>query len=655
MSTVFSTRIAEIRLRILLVLVAGVPLLFIRSALDPINVPKLALLMAGLSVAVALRIAGLLQGDSSAGLTRLLIPVTAITAPLVLAWLFSSYKGWSLFGQYPRFTGLIPYLLLALFGVMLADAFQGRASSLAWAFLIAGGIAGAYAIVQFLGLDPLSWTVKGGETDVVASTLGNPNFVGAFLGMVLIVGGGLIVVDPAQRRWSIALTALTAVGWLVARSEAGWAAAVAGGAVAAGIVLSTRWSKAKLIGALGGGLVLVAVVGSVVLAIAQGPDSSLPDTAKRRADWWKGAVAMVADSPIVGRGPSTFALEHSRYRTANDALQVGSDITDDPHSIFLSFLTGAGILGLIGLLTAIAWVMREGRRLEADNVIGAAFFGAFCAYLVQASVSIDTVALRAAMWTAVAGVIVSALPEPASATSRSGKKKARARPAPIKNLPGVAVVFLMGAVALWLSGRFLSADTNARSSVVALSSGDIATGQDRYQAAIDRRDEVAYREAYGDGIGRLAGVLAEAGEKEPALRLADEAKDAFSFVNELPDVGAIIDFARVLRRVSAVDPPVAKESLALYERAIELDPRNASLVGDAAYLALAMEDYGSMVRLVEDHPALDTSPGLQGLLAFAYAHLGREEEARVLAEQALSGDPEQVLAQDALALLRPDD
>ncbi|MGH2808040.1 MAG: O-antigen ligase family protein [Actinomycetota bacterium] len=631
---------------------AGVPLLFLRSALDPINVPKLALLMAGLSVVVALRIAEVLQGEPTDGLRRLVIPAAAIVTPLILAWLFSSYKGWSLFGQYPRFTGLVPYLVVVLFGVMLADAFGGRALQIAWALLIAGAIAGAYALIQFVRLDPLDWTVRGAETDVVASTLGNSNFVGAFLGMVVVVGAAVVVADPGNRRWSIAFLALTGIGWVVARSEGGWAGAFAGGAVAAGMYLSTRWKRARIVGFIVGGAVLVAVIGSVLVAIAQGPDSSLPDTARRRADWWQGAVAMTADSPIVGMGPSTFALEHARYRTLNDALQVGNDVTDDPHSIFLSFLSGAGIVGAVGLVVAIAWIVREGARVDPDNVIGAGFFGAFVAYLVPASISIDTVAIRAAMWTVVAGIVASSIQLRRTTRSRSARKKGRARPAPIRNLPAVVIVYLVAGVAFWYSGRFLLADTSARSSAVAFADGNVTIGQQAFGTAIARRDEVRYREQYGTDTGRLAVALADEGEEEPARDLLGESRAAFRFVEEVPDTGAILTFAGIQRGVTEIDPVALDNALELYLRATRLDPNNPVVAEEAAAVAIELEEYEAVVDVIQGHPAIEERPGLNGYLALAYAHLGREDEARVLAEEVLRELEFHGPAEDALELLK---
>src|ERR671914_372884 len=104
--TAILTRGPVYRRAVLLVAIFGVPTLFIRSMNDPINVPKLSLLMVCVALAAGIRALEITQGASAEGLRRFLFPVAAVVTPLLVAWLFSPYRGWGLFGHYPRFTGL---------------------------------------------------------------------------------------------------------------------------------------------------------------------------------------------------------------------------------------------------------------------------------------------------------------------------------------------------------------------------------------------------------------------------------------------------------------------------------------------------------------------------------------------------------------------
>src|SRR5687767_4669353 len=118
----------RVRRAVLLGLVVLVPLLFLRNLNDPINVPKLGLLIVAVSVVAAIRIAELLQTRDLDGIRLLAVPAAALAVPLLVGWMFSPYKAWALWGFYPRFLGLLPYLFVIAFGVLLADAFRGDAA-----------------------------------------------------------------------------------------------------------------------------------------------------------------------------------------------------------------------------------------------------------------------------------------------------------------------------------------------------------------------------------------------------------------------------------------------------------------------------------------------------------------------------------------------
>jgi hypothetical protein len=446
------------------------------------------------------------------------------------------------------------------------------------------------------------------------------------------------------------LTGVAFLGCLVARSEGAYAAALAGVVVVAGFWLSERFRWARVVGFVLAGLVALAAVGAVVASIAADGDTPLPATIERRGDWWEAAIAMTADSPLFGRGPGSFSIEHSRYRTLEDAMQVGSDITDDPHSVFLSFLTSAGLLGAAGLLAAVVWIVRRGLTLERRNLLGVGFFGGFVAYLVQALISIDTVALRAAMWTCVGGMVASQLQIERAPQGKTAKSK-RKRAEPIRRIPAVAGVGLLG-LAIAIGGLlFGAADKNLRDATVALSDGNVNEGIAEADAALGFRDEYSYRRNYGNQVGALAVSLAESGNEAPATILLDEARSAFDYVPEFPHANAIADWASILSGAISIDDSAGEESIELYERAVELDPLNPTLRNEAAATAIELERFDEAIVFLENYPALDESAALVGRLALAHANAGNETEAREAIELALSLEPGQPDALEADQIL----
>ncbi|MDP9067851.1 MAG: O-antigen ligase family protein [Actinomycetota bacterium] len=561
----------------------GVPILFLRILNDPINVPKLGLLLVILPLVIALRGAELLQGADREGLRRLAIPALAVSIPLVVAWLFSPYKGWSLFGNYSRFSGLIPYLAAVMFGVLVADAFGRHTRQLAFALASAGGLVGGYALVQYAGLDPFTWAVgEDAAHRLAVSSLGNTNFVGAFLGIVLPVTVSLLFTDRSSR-WLWLFVLLITGGWIVAFSEGGWAAGIAGLLVVIGFMAAPRWQRARPLTLAAAGLIGVTAVGAVGASIVS-QNQHIPKTIDRRGDWWEGALNMAADARIAGRGPATFALEGTQYRTIDDGLEVGFDFTDDPHSLFMAFLTSAGVIGVGGLLVAVGWLIRQGLRLPGEELVGAGFFGAVVAYVVQASISIDTVALRMTFWTVAGGLAATAVPAVATATGLSrGTQKRRSKRVvqpPLKLPLGVVTFALLGVAGAWWGLNFVLADARVQQGNLLWDQGDVQGFQETYDSALGFREEIAYRRTYAVRLGEVALALAAEGHSEPARAFLEQARQGFAYTDDLPDARGLVGYARFLNAWAEFDPDARDEALALYERALSIDPQNPALASE---------------------------------------------------------------------------
>jgi hypothetical protein len=640
------------RRRVLVFMTAAIPLLFVRSLNDPINVPKLSLLLIGIAIVAAIRAVELMKGASLDGLRRLLLPAALISAPLTIAWALSPYRGWSAFGHYPRFTGLVPYLAVILFGVLLADAFAGRGRELQWSLLIAGGGAGVYALIQAVGLDPFSWTIRGLEAErLVVATLGNSNFAGGFFAIVLPVGVSLIRDEPRRRMIAAVLSVLVAAGLIAAGSQAAIGAAIAGLAIVAGRTLRGRWSWSSVLGYAVAALAAAAIVGSVIAGIVADDLPYIGSTVERRAQWWIASTDMVSSAPLVGRGPSAFALEHSRYRTFEDVVQVTFDITDDPHSLFFSFATGAGLIGVGGLIAAI--VVIGSRGVRRDDATTAGFLGAGSAYLTQALVSVDTVALRSTFWVIVAGLAVSSLPidDPEPSRSKKAKKKQQTQ----------AFTGPQAAVALGLSiAAFLSvfwgfallrSDRSIRRARVAFAEGEVNVAQDLFKSGIDARADIAYRRLYGDAMADVVLGLQEADAENLASELVAEVRQAYGFVHDLPHSNSTLDFARFLYAAKELDDRAESDAVDLYARAAELDPKNGVLLAEASAVAVEAEEFQVAVDMLERFPKLDTDASLLGNLALAYARLNMDQEAEEAVALALSIDPAQQNALEAQRIL----
>lgn len=621
---------------VLLVAVVGLPTFFLRVTHDPFNVPKLALLTACVAVAGGIRAIEIIQGVSWSGLKRLAVPAALLALPLFLSWLVSPYRSWALMGLHPRFEGLVPYLLAIAFGLLLVDAFAGRAGELALAFCWAGAIVGGYAVIQVIGMDPFVWSLFGAPTEAV-STTGNPNFTGGFLGIVLPVAIALALTDPARRRVVIRLLVAIVLGWFASRSQAGWAAGASGCALVAGYLFADRTRFARWLGAAIALLAAATTVGVVIIAMAQPSGRFTLDTGLVRARWWQAAADMGMSHPLAGRGPNSFTVEGVSHRPLADAIRFSFDFPNDPHSVPFAMFANLGLPGLLGFLGILGWAIWYFIRGPDPSLLQVGFFGAVVAYFVQASVSIDELTLRTALWVGLAGL--ASFDSEMSGRKQGGinrsppkkSKRSRSRSIPLRLPAFVALVGVLVAGMLVWGATLVVADAHVRAGLNAFASGKPETGNSRFSSALTLRDSADYRAQLAFELRDVA--LGE----EPRKEYVSLSSAAFrSSVNEAPYAFVIVSFGRMLDRyaleTSGSGDPAAVDVL---QQALEIDPLNPLIRAD---LATALNHLGRYDEALEVlRPQVDVVPRDQygpywSSLALAAAREGEIE----LAEQALA-------------------
>lgn len=640
----------------LLAAIAGAPVVFLRGTLDPFGIPKLSLLAIVVAVAAAIRAAEIMQGSPWASLRRLGLPAMLLGAPLLVSWAVSPYRTWGLLGLHGRLQGLLPYLLVIALGILAADAFRRRPAEVALAMAWAGSIVGAYAVIQTFGLDPFSWSLLGAPTEAV-STTGNPNFTGGFLGITLPITLALVLHDPARRRIATKLLVVIVTGWVLARSQGGWAAGVGGAAVILGHWGASRHRFAVLAGHAIAALMTVGVAVAVLVAIFL-PDSRFVTSASLvRGRWWQAAIDMGFAHPLVGRGPNSFGIEGVRYRTLGDALEFGYDFPNDPHSVPLSMFANLGILGLVGFIGVFVWLAWCFFRSDDPPPLAVGFFAATVAYLIQSIVSIDEISLRTALWASIAGFAISLEQDrtPASRHGRGGRTRrsrgstSRVQRAPVRlpALVGLVGVLTVGAVGWAVALVF--ADAKARQGSQQIAAGDVIEGRSTYAAALSLNDWADYRGRLGFALSRAAGEE----EQRVDQNVAAAAADAFSFTERIPYVFSIVGQARILEK-AALDRGAEDERVVeLYRRAMSYDPLNPLIRVELARVLIRHSEATSAVDLLAQFrdEVGDTRPEFWGVLALAAAEAGDEALAREAISVSERLQPGQEDAAEALSIL----
>ena len=155
------------------------------SVSDPVNVPKmvvLAVVAFGSLGTLAFSFKTRIFSDNKLLISGLvLFVITSIMAVIQSASPFNQ----NFYGTYGRNTGLLTYISLAL--LMLVATMFNKVENikfLMWGLLSAGFVNVAYCLWVVLFGDFIGWSNPYGN---ILGTLGNPNFIGAFLGMFISV------------------------------------------------------------------------------------------------------------------------------------------------------------------------------------------------------------------------------------------------------------------------------------------------------------------------------------------------------------------------------------------------------------------------------------------------------------------------------------
>ncbi len=336
---------------------AAVPLACWPGLAAPFSTPKLVLLAAWVA-------AGLLA--AAAGRIPLLAALDSLLYGLVLGWI----------GLVSVSAILAPHvsaevLLLALLpagAFVLQAGLKPPPAAVLGAVAAAGAVVALVAVLQYAGADPFrlfGWATPaaGSPRMRVFSTLGNPNFVAAFLTAAAPAAWAAGRLLPDRRRRIAVLSAgglLLAVGILATGSRAPALAALG---VAAWALFRSLKKRHLAVLPILFGLVLVGVSTARPLA----------DTLAGRFFIWRVSLPHAFESPLVGGGPGSFQLNYPAWETAR--LAVAGDearyagFQRHSHNDYLETLVDYGVPGLLLLLAVPAVVLGRfcfAKRADAD-------------------------------------------------------------------------------------------------------------------------------------------------------------------------------------------------------------------------------------------------------------------------------------------------
>jgi len=372
------------------------------SSLDPVSLPKmsvlvfLSLLLCGFWLT---RIRQLIMGEYQ----RVIILISFFVFLLIPIVLFSGSGIWlQIYGTYGRNTGALTYFALAL--LLLSTVFASGAKVLTrfmQIFIATGVLLIFYGQIQNQGLDPFPFQNAYGSN--VFGTLGNPNFMSAFMGMTGVVAVGLSLNRSLKIwfRFGFILVSLAALVIILETNSVQGFLNFAAGVTSLVIIWLFMMHKTKAAylltctAGVGGGLVFLGIINL-------GPFASYlyKSSLQARGFYWRAALDMLLNHPIFGVGMDGYGEWYRRSRTLEDTLINPGINTDTAHNVFLDIASNGGfplIITYLCILTLVVIsIVKVIKRSREFDPIFAATVGAWVAYQAQSFISINAIGL--AIW-----------------------------------------------------------------------------------------------------------------------------------------------------------------------------------------------------------------------------------------------------------------
>ena len=369
---------------------------------DPINLPKMFVLVLFAAIALGLAIPALLNAHklSSNNQKISLGLIGLLSIGLLISTFTTDVKYTAIFGEYHRNNGFLSYLAMIILMAAGSLVFSLNSANRYFTFFgIAGLLLSFYGILQGVGADPVGWKIV---YNPFITTLGNPNFTSGFLGLsgIAIL---YLAIDSKDRKYQVGYAVgLLANLYILWRS--GSIQGVFGFAIGAAVIILVKiWLINRHYGQVG---LLLAFISGTPLALAVlniGPFANklYQSSLQNRLDYWSAAIGMFKDHPFFGVGIDRFGEYYRQYAVQNQVVQ--GQITDNAHSVYLQLLATGGLSLFIPYVLLILFITTLGLKSVikfqgGDKLKVGAVFGIWLGTVTVNIVTIDNLGVGVWFW-----------------------------------------------------------------------------------------------------------------------------------------------------------------------------------------------------------------------------------------------------------------
>jgi O-antigen ligase len=311
----------------------------------------------------------------------------------------------NLYGVYGRNTALLTYLLLMM--VIVSVVVLRRESSfnlLIWGLLGAGLVNVLYCGWTIAFGDFIPWNNPYGN---ILGTFGNPNFIGAFLGIF----AAALVAYSLKPGTSLVIRAISVLIFFITVYEIINSNAIQGRVVvAAGLgVVGFYLVRSKFEGTIAQvGYVLVMAIGGVFAllgALQIGPLTKFiyKSSVSLRGEYWQAGWNMGSEHPLTGVGFDTYGDWYRRMRDTQALILPGPNtVTNAAHNVPFDVFAFGGwplfITYLAILSLSVIAIVKVTIRAKKYDAIFVTLTTAWACYQLQSIISINQIGLAVWGW-----------------------------------------------------------------------------------------------------------------------------------------------------------------------------------------------------------------------------------------------------------------
>jgi O-antigen ligase len=370
---------------------------------EPVNIPKMLLLtgLAGAVLGMMLWAKVLLQKSiRNISFLILIFSILLISSSSLSSNPFE--RGF--YGGYGRSTGALTYISLGL--ILLAVSTFKEFSSyikIIKAFIIAAVANIIYSLFAGAGYDVFQWSNP--FNGAVLGTFGNPNFIGAFMG-IFVSTMFIALISYRTERMKLLITSLgILLGIIVIKLSDALQGAIIPifGISALSLIYLKYFPKYKRVRGSAAIFYLLGFIVGGLGILNKGPLAQLlyKPSLTFRGEYWQAGINMGLEKPLFGVGIDSYGTYFRTFRNESATVLPGMDVTTDAaHNVFIDIFSGGGfpllfLYLLLNIFVAITAIKHIKVSTKFDPYF-TFFFVGWLTYTVQSIFSINQIGL--AIW-----------------------------------------------------------------------------------------------------------------------------------------------------------------------------------------------------------------------------------------------------------------